>query len=176
MSSLYCQPCYSCCCGIWSKSLLHRVLNVAFCQKTLKRYRALKKGSWCLSVSVTYVPLDWWGVGTYCCHIALYKWIDGWENRQEKSDRILSHLGSVKCKLKRQQHLCEHDGSLSWPQAACRTMGPFLFWSHISISILLIIFYVDLLSWELISVWEGVYFCMLVYSKAVVMEIWTYLP
>ena len=75
--------------------------------------------------------------GFGCCHIALYKWIDGWENRQEKSDRILSHLGSVKCKLKRQQHLCEHDGSLSWPQAACRTMGPFLFWSHISISMLL---------------------------------------
>ena len=78
--------------------------------------------------------------GFGCCHIALYKWIDGWENRQEKSDRILSHLGSVKCKLKRQQHLCEHDGSLSWPQAACRTMRPFLFWSHVSFSILLIIF------------------------------------
>ena len=71
--------------------------------------------------------------GFGCCHIALYKWIDGWENRQEKSDRILSHLGSVKCKLKRQQHLCEHDGSLSWPQAACHTMEPFLFWCHISI-------------------------------------------
>lgn len=123
MSSLYCQPCYSCCCGIWSKSPTWST-KCTKCQKTLKRYRALKKGSWCLSVSVTYVPLDWWGVGGgYCCYIALYKWIDGWENRQEKSDRILSHLGSVKCKLKRQQHLCEHDGSLSWPQATCRTMG-----------------------------------------------------
>ena len=47
---------------VFGPNLLHRVLNVAFCQKTLKRYRALKKGSWCLSVSVTYVPLDWWGV------------------------------------------------------------------------------------------------------------------
>ena len=112
--------------------------------------------------------------GFGCCHIALYKWIDGWENRQEKSDRILSHLGSVKCKLKRQQHLCEHDGSLSWPQAACRTMGH----SYFEVTFQFLCFYNYIfcwsLSWELISLSGGAYFCL--YWKVVVMKIWTYLP
>ena len=130
---------------VFGPNLLHRVLNVAFCQKTLKRYRALKK-RFLMPICVSDVCTLSLVGGFGCCHIALYKWIDGWENRQEKSDRILSHLGSVKCKLKRQQHLCEHDGSLSWPQAACRTTGPFQFWSHVSISMILITFFADLLN------------------------------
>ena len=70
-------------------------------------------------MSVTYVP---WVVGGWqAAHTYLPTFvcqIDGWENRQKirkehAYTRVLSHLGSVKCKLKRQQHLCEHDGSLS---------------------------------------------------------------
>ena len=145
---------------VFGPNLLHRVLNVAFCQKTLKRYRALKKGSWCLSVSVTYVPLDWWGVlGAATLHYT--NGLMGGKT-DKKNQTEFCHILVVSNANWRGNNICANMMDLSHdPRQPVAQWGH----SYFEVTFQFLCFYNYIfcwsLSWELISVWGKAYFCLL---------------